>query len=70
VGVPSERWGEEVVAFVVAATDRRPAVDELRDHVRGRLAGYKCPNRVLVIDELPANAMGKVDRRRLRQLAE
>jgi malonyl-CoA/methylmalonyl-CoA synthetase len=70
VGVPSERWGEEVVAFVVATTERRPAVDELRDHVRGRLAGYKCPKRVLVIEELPANAMGKVDRRRLRQLAE
>ena len=67
VGVPSERWGEEVVAFVVASGSLE--ADDLDAFVRGRLAAYKCPKRVLPIDELPTNAMGKLDRSRLRELA-
>ena len=69
VGVPSERWGEEVVAFVVASSIAGPSDDELSAFARERLAAYKCPKRVLSVDELPVNAMGKLDRRRLRELA-
>jgi malonyl-CoA/methylmalonyl-CoA synthetase len=69
VGVPSQRWGEEVVAFVVASGDAAPSDDELNAFARERLAAYKCPKRVLPIDELPVNAMGKLDRGRLRELA-
>ncbi|MGA9160617.1 MAG: AMP-binding protein, partial [Actinomycetota bacterium] len=69
VGVPSERWDEEVVAFVVAASDRAPSEDDLLAHARSRLAAYKCPKRFVGIDELPVNAMGKLDRQRLRELA-
>jgi acyl-CoA synthetase (AMP-forming)/AMP-acid ligase II len=69
VGVPSERWGEEVVAFVVASGNASPSHDDLNAFARERLAAYKCPKRVLPIDELPVNAMGKLDRGRLRELA-
>jgi acyl-CoA synthetase (AMP-forming)/AMP-acid ligase II len=68
VGVPSERWGEEVVAFVVVSSIAEPSADELSAFAHERLAAYKCPKRVLSIDELPVNAMGKLDRRRLREL--
>jgi malonyl-CoA/methylmalonyl-CoA synthetase len=59
VGVPSERWGEEVVAAVVSAG---PPVDEgaLIEFARERLAPYKCPKRIQAVDELPTNAVGKV----------
>jgi malonyl-CoA/methylmalonyl-CoA synthetase len=59
VGVPSERWGEEVVAAVVSAG---PPVDEgaLIEFARERLAPYKCPKRIQTVDELPTNAVGKV----------
>lgn len=67
VGVPSERWGEEVVAFVV--TSGRASTADLDAFARGRLAAYKCPKRVLPIAELPTNPMGKLDRGRLRELA-
>lgn len=60
VGVPSERWGEAVVAAVVpAAGVSRPLDQELLDFTRSRLAPYKCPKRVLFVSELPVNAMGK-----------
>ncbi|HZA59056.1 MAG TPA: AMP-binding protein [Solirubrobacterales bacterium] len=69
-GVPSQRWGEEVTAFVVLAADKAPDADELVGHCRGRLSAYKCPKRVVVVDEIPTNEMGKVLRDRLVPLAD
>jgi malonyl-CoA/methylmalonyl-CoA synthetase len=67
-GVPSERWGEEVVAFVVPAADLDG--DALIAHCRERLSAYKCPKRVVAIDELPVNRMGKVQRDALAGMAD
>jgi malonyl-CoA/methylmalonyl-CoA synthetase len=63
-GLPSERWGEEVTAFVVT----RSPVDaqELIAYTRERLSTYKCPRTVRFIDAIPRNAMGKVDRSQLK----
>jgi malonyl-CoA/methylmalonyl-CoA synthetase len=63
-GLPSDNWGEEVTAFVVA----RSPVDaqELIGYTRERLSTYKCPRTVRFIDVIPRNAMGKVDRSKLR----
>ncbi|HVA92910.1 MAG TPA: AMP-binding protein [Chloroflexota bacterium] len=59
-GVPSERWGEEVIAYVVAV---EPVAGEtLMAYARERLASYKCPRRVVFLAALPRNAMGKVQR--------
>jgi malonyl-CoA/methylmalonyl-CoA synthetase len=67
-GVPSERWGEEVVAFVVPAGDLD--ADELIAHCRERLSAYKCPKRVVALEELPVNRMGKVRRDALADMAD
>jgi malonyl-CoA/methylmalonyl-CoA synthetase len=69
-GVPSERWGEEVVAFVVAVGDPRDVDGEaLIAHCRERLSAYKCPKRVVALEELPVNRMGKVRRDALAGMA-
>ncbi|HWF25064.1 MAG TPA: class I adenylate-forming enzyme family protein [Solirubrobacteraceae bacterium] len=60
VGVPSERWGEEVVAAIVAAGEGGVDEHELIAFARSLLAPYKCPKRVVVVSELPRNALGKV----------
>jgi malonyl-CoA/methylmalonyl-CoA synthetase len=60
VGVPSKRWGEEVVAAVVPAPGAAVDQDSLLAFARERLAPYKRPKRVVVVDELPLNHMGKV----------
>jgi len=67
-GVPSERWGEEVVAFVVPAGDLDR--DALIAHCRERLSAYKCPKRVVALEELPRNRMGKVRRDALAGMAD
>ncbi len=68
VGVPDERWGERVCAVVVwregAVADGR----DLIDWTEGRLAGFKRPRLVVPVDELPVNASGKVEKRRVRDL--
>lgn len=62
-GRPSEEWGEEVTAYVVAAQPIEEAT--LLAYVRERLARYKCPRRVIFVPDLPRNALGKVQRARL-----
>src|SRR5436190_733699 len=63
-GLPSERWGEEVTAFVV--TRSHVQAEDLITFARDRLATYKCPRAVHFIESIPRNAMGKIDRSRLQ----
>lgn len=62
VGVPDPTWGDRVVAVVVPAPGREAAcaTEALRAWAKGRLAPYKVPREVVVMDALPRNAMGKV----------
>jgi malonyl-CoA/methylmalonyl-CoA synthetase len=64
-GMPSDDWGEEVTAFVVPAGPAAVDETEIIAFARERLATYKCPRRVVVLDKLPRNAMGKVERAKL-----
>jgi malonyl-CoA/methylmalonyl-CoA synthetase len=68
VGVPSERWGEEVVAAVVCAPGAAVDETELIEFARERLAPYKRPKRVVLLAELPVNHMGKVLRSELARM--
>jgi len=64
-GVPSEAWGEEVTAFVVPSNEEPLVEADIIAFARERLATYKCPRRVVVVDKLPRNAMGKVEKSKL-----
>lgn len=65
VGVPHEVLGEDVAAFVAATPGASIDPDEVIGFCRERLADYKCPRRVVVVDALPRNATGKVLKRDL-----
>jgi acyl-CoA synthetase (AMP-forming)/AMP-acid ligase II len=69
VGVPSQRWGEEVVAVVVPADDERFDPEQILVDVRRRLSPYKCPKRIVAVAALPRNHMGKLVRRELAEVA-
>lgn len=62
VGIPDERWGDRVVACVVAREGSEASCnpEAVRAHVRTKLAPYKCPKDVHAMAALPRNAMGKV----------
>jgi malonyl-CoA/methylmalonyl-CoA synthetase len=66
VGLPDADLGEAVVAAVVAVPGARQDGDAIRAACRARLAGFKVPKHVFFVDDLPRNAMGKVEKNRLR----
>ena len=67
VGLPDDDLGERIVAFVVAADPSSPPpAQALIDHVASELAAHKRPREIRFVDDLPRNAMGKVQKRLLR----
>jgi long-chain acyl-CoA synthetase len=66
VGRPSERHGEEVVAFVSLTANAQATSEELIDWAREHIGGYKYPREVHVVDAIPLTAVGKIDRKAVR----
>jgi acyl-CoA synthetase (AMP-forming)/AMP-acid ligase II len=69
IGVPDDRMGEVGCAFVVARSGTTVDPDELMTWARERMANYKVPRRIEVVDALPLNASGKVLKYELRERA-
>ncbi len=67
IGVPDERWGEAVVAVAALKADTGLSLDQLRDFAADRLARYKLPSRLELVDALPRNPAGKVLKYELRE---
>ncbi len=68
VGVPHERYGEEVLACVIPHEATEPlTLAELRAFCEGRLAHYKIPSRLRVLDAFPMTVSGKVRKVELRE---
>ena len=70
VGVPDEKWGEVGRAIVVLAPDARLTVGQMREFLTDRLARYKIPRSLTVVEALPRNASGKILRKDLRAAAD
>jgi acetyl-CoA synthetase len=70
IGKPDEARGQIVKAFIVLQSGHaasKKLVDEIQDHVRGRLAPYEYPREIEFIDALPMTTTGKVQRKELRK---
>ncbi len=65
-GIPDEEWGEAVHAAVTLSAGSTAQPSELIEWCRGRLAGFKCPRAIDVLDELPREASGKLKKHKLR----
>jgi acyl-CoA synthetase (AMP-forming)/AMP-acid ligase II len=66
-GVPDPEWGEAIKAVCSCKPERRVSPEELIEFVAGRIARYKRPRRVIVVDALPRTATGAPDRARIKQ---
>jgi 3-oxocholest-4-en-26-oate---CoA ligase len=69
VGVPDERWGESVAALLQPRPGCEPTLDELQEHARGQIAGYKVPRQLLLVGEVPRLPNGKPDYRTAKETA-
>jgi len=69
IGIPCEEWGEAVAIAVVAdGKGSKPSEQDLCNLIKGKLRSSRKPDKVLFVDELPYNEMGKLLRRKIREL--
>ncbi len=69
VGIADERWGQRVVAIVQPRAPAAPGLDLLQEHCRDRLAGYKVPRELVLVDTIERSPSGKPDYRWARTVA-
>jgi fatty-acyl-CoA synthase len=69
-GVPSEKYGEEVGAFIVLKEGRTYQPEDIRDFCRGQISHYKIPKYVAFVNDYPMTASGKIQKYKLREMAE
>ncbi|MCM3489451.1 AMP-binding protein [Alkalihalophilus marmarensis] len=70
VGIPNEKYGEEVSAWIKLKEGESTTADELRKDCMGKIAAYKIPRYIAFVDEYPMTASGKIQKFKLRQQAE
>ena len=67
IGLPDEYWSEIVTAVVVPAQGHEVTEDGVIAFCKERLAGYKVPKKVFVVDQMPRNPSGKIIKKQLRE---
>ena len=68
VGLPDEKMGEEICAWVKAKPGAKMTEDEVRDFCRGKIAHFKVPRYVVIVEEFPTTVTGKVQKFKLREM--
>ena len=69
-GVPSEKYGEEVGAFVILKEGQAYQPEDIKDFCRGQISHYKIPKYVAFVNDYPMTASGKIQKYKLREMAE
>jgi 3-oxocholest-4-en-26-oate---CoA ligase len=69
VGVPDAKWGEKVSAVIQAREGKAPTLEELDRHCRTRVAAYKVPRLVAIVDQMVRSPAGKADYQWARSVA-
>jgi fatty-acyl-CoA synthase len=69
IGVPDERYGEELMAWIVTRPGAELTADEVREFCRGQIAHYKIPRYVSFVDSFPMTVTGKIQKYKLREAA-
>ncbi|MNC60383.1 putative sulfoacetate--CoA ligase [compost metagenome] len=68
VGIPDDRYGEEIVAWIKCHPGHEVSDEQLREYCKGRIAHFKAPRYFLFVDEFPMTVTGKVQKFRMREL--
>ncbi|MDR0321801.1 MAG: AMP-binding protein [Treponema sp.] len=68
VGIASEKYGEEVGAFVILHPDVKLGVEDVRDYCRDKIGRYKIPKYVFFVDSFPLTSSGKIQKYQLREM--
>ena len=70
VGVPDERFGEELCAWIkLKSNDEITKVDEIKAFCKQKLAHFKVPKYILIVDEFPTTVTGKIQKFKMREIS-
>ena len=69
IGVPDERWGNRVAAVIQPRAGAKPTLEEIQQHCRTRIAGYKVPREIHLVDSIERSPSGKPDYRWAKRIA-
>ncbi|MDK2911587.1 MAG: hypothetical protein PWR29_544 [Methanolobus sp.] len=69
VGIPDQKYGEIVGAFIIPEAGANLTEEDVRDYALSKIARYKVPKHVFFVDEYPLTASGKVQKFKLKDLA-
>nr|WP_295971303.1 long-chain fatty acid--CoA ligase [uncultured Bacillus sp.] len=67
-GIPDEKWGEKVTAFIVLHKNMSLTLAEIKQHCLGKLGDYKIPKEMHILEALPKTHVGKIDKKELKRL--
>lgn len=67
VGIPDEKYGEEVAAFIQLKENEKSSLDEIREYCKDKISYHKIPRYVYFVDEYPTTASGKIQKYKLRE---
>jgi len=70
VGIESEKYGEEVGAFIILKKDAKLTPEDVKDFCRGKIARYKIPKYVFFVEEYPQTASGKIQKYKLKEIGK
>ncbi|PRB68051.1 long-chain fatty acid--CoA ligase [Arthrobacter sp. MYb213] len=69
VGIPDEQWGEKVVALISCKPGVEPTIEEVREYATSHVARYKLPKEIILLEDVPRNGAGKLDKLKIRTIA-
>ena len=69
IGIPDEKYGEELCAWVILREGSSASEDEIRDFCRGKIAHFKIPRYVKFTNELPMTVTGKIQKYKMREVS-
>lgn len=70
VGVPDEKYGEEVMACIILKENKQATEEEIKEFCEGQISRHKIPKHIMFMDEYPMTASGKIQKYKLREMAE
>ena len=68
VGVPSAKYGEEVMAFIQLREGEQASIDEIKEYCKARISRFKVPKYVAFVEHYPMTASGKIQKFKLREM--
>ncbi len=67
IGVPDQKWGQRVVAFIQPESENKPDIEQIRAELKDKIRGFKVPKEFLIIDRIPKTETQKIQRSRLAE---